>query len=90
MITVDRRLPISTIRSILERMSDDIIKKQGPGVIEHDWGWSGYLCDVHYPSGEELTITGPWSNPTGPVFAKALAKKLRVAGYKVRVGRRKG
>lgn len=92
-IKADKYIEKKDVKQALGNLGDAIKISYHLGfnfVSEQAWGWAGYLCDVYFPSGQELVIHGAWSNPNGPTFAKLVAKELNKLGYETKVGRKSG
>lgn len=91
-IKADKYIEKVDVKKALSELGDAVKRQHYPGfnfVAEQSWGWSGYLCDVYFPSGKELVIHGAWGNLNGPKFARLVAKELKKLGYEMKVGRQR-
>lgn len=86
-IKTDRPISKSDVIKSLQSLGRGIWKRPQEPPVEVPWGWRGYLCDVYFPSQNEVMIGGAWGNFNGHNFARTLSKKLRSLGYITRIGK---
>lgn len=87
-ISTDREIALDDAEAIVADLPNELRSPvPGIGMSRTKWGWSA-ATDISLPEGAEWRISGSYSmsGTVARLMADALAMRLRMRGYRVRIG----